>query len=223
MLTVLLTSSLTFAAYDYYSSIDRLNYDDFRVAILFVILSGLVPRLLYPLKDSSIVQALTATRQDLALGKIEVPAAVNQAEIALAGLRVGDILQEDLRDFLKVIRDLDAAFHDSIERLEAVLVDLPTVANSIPSEKLSIARSILELIDTKSRGRTEKIDSLKETLQKIQSRVRWVGGKTEESAKGIEEVWKTVDRALDGTLARSKECRDKADALRSRINAPPQA
>lgn len=194
------------------------QFDDLRIAILIAAIADLASRLTKSLQGAATVQTLSAIRRELALGRIDVRAAANQTEIALAGMGVGDVLQEEVRAFLDAIGKINAAFDDAITRIGAVLSDVPQPEQTWTTEKATVARTVLDVCEERTKNAFKDYDTVKERLSKLRSRIRWVGRKTEESSRGVDEVYKTIYNALDEIVAKSKDYRSKAKNLAERLD-----
>lgn len=209
---------LLMATSSFWFALGKITFDDFRIALLFTVLGELIGRLVSTNKDAPVVQSLIEIRRDLALERIDVRGAINQTDIVLAGMQVGDVLKNEVRAFQESVGKITAALQDVIARIDAVTAELPAQGELFSKEQSTVARTVLDACDDRTKTALKSYDVVKLRRDKLQSRIRWIGRRTEESVQGIEAVEDAVTKSLDDILARVKEYRSKADQLKKELS-----
>lgn len=74
-------------------------------------------------------------RRDLAFDQISVENAVQQADIALTGLTMSDILQEDVQKILGLIEKMNLDYGKEIDAVKAIKKQLPNNLTELSSDQ----------------------------------------------------------------------------------------
>jgi hypothetical protein len=92
----------------------------------------------------------------------------------------------------------------------------------LSEEKTAIALSVFELCQANTRKALDEYDTVKVRRDKLRSRIRWVGRKTQESSQGVDAVYSAISNALKGIFAKIEEYEEKAKQLRERLGSVNQ-
>lgn len=193
--------------------IGAITFDDFRIALLLSVLGELGGRLTRVSKDFPTLQSLILIRREFALEKIDIRAAINQTEVALAGMRVNDVLQEDIRAYLEPVGKMLAVYHDAITRMDALHAELPPEPECLTKEGATVARTVLELCKDKIQTTKGDLDIIRQRARKVHKRMKWFHNASNER----DVVYQAMERALTDLEQKIDEFTSKAMRLRNRL------
>jgi hypothetical protein len=181
------------------------NIDDFRIAALFIVLYYLSRTLVGLRGKTPILSSLVTTRRELLLGRIDIDIATQQIDIALAGLRVSDILHEDVRELLELRGAYSAEMCKASKKTKAMRATIKDITKSgeKPDEQdLSIVESLADSIQSHVQKGSEIQDEIDQRLQRFDRKVIFLAHSSREAGPAITEV-------LDQINAAAKEARHR--------------
>jgi hypothetical protein len=114
-------------SYSLFSSPIGVSVDDFRIAALLLVMVCLL-RILGTLRTKTpILESLIKIRREFLLGHVNTSTAVQQVEIALEGLRVDDILQEEVGGMLYLWSSAGAEIQKASEKIAAIQASVQAI------------------------------------------------------------------------------------------------
>jgi hypothetical protein len=138
---------------------------------------------------------------------------MRQTEIVLAGMRVGDVLQKEVNEFLTPVGKIIAVYNDAIIRIDAIQKEVVSGSSLLTPDKRTVIQSVLSYCE----GKTESVGDIFKTLlsghKKLHARIRWVGRKTEEGKKDVKAVYEATSKALADISDKMREYREKKEHL----------
>jgi hypothetical protein len=176
---------------------------------------------------SPILASLVSIRRDLALDRMDVNSATRQLDIALSGMQVRDLLQEDVKEILD--------YYDGVNKLSKEVIQSHKTAESfIPAVPLDLKNAELlrdlqasRALIIVSKGYLKDMTSLhKELIRSIRTFARKatrIALMDIRAAKGIEEVAKKITEAqndAENLLAAAREQVEKVELKTSAIMRP---
>jgi hypothetical protein len=199
----------------YARNLAEATFDDWRVALFFLVIAELMTRLTKPMKDAPTVEALIAIRRDLVLGRIDLIAATRQAEIVFMGMRVSDVLQDEIREYLDVITRNNAQLDEALTKLAAVEVDLPPGDSLLLQDKGMVLKTVLDACDRDYKECMKRGETILAKWRKIDSRMSWMWSPA--TSRDIVDVRKQIADGFQTVLERWKKYGSKASILRKRL------
>ncbi len=103
-----------------------LNLTDYRFGGLLWSISFLLSNLVIGSNRPRLLDTLIELRRDLALGRIDVTSAIKQFDIALSGLQVSDLFQEQIKNVLALLEKANQEVKSAGECIEVATTRLST-------------------------------------------------------------------------------------------------
>jgi uncharacterized protein YdcH (DUF465 family) len=189
---------------------------DIRLAILLLAGLYILSLLLSSQSKNPLLQNLMSTRRDLALGRIDIESAREQAKIALLGLRFADVLQEYMSDLLSKIEERNKMFQRLIAKLEE-LDNFILADEELPDEETEVFKSTM----LSAYSTLEELDSLigliDELFAPIERRIIFMGSFADIPDEEISEVLDVLKDSSKDTHMYLDEVGDKTVSLHKRI------
>lgn len=189
----------------------------YQVAGLFLALFYLIPLLLEG-REPALCKLLTEIRRDLALGKVSDDVARLRLEIVVAGMTVGDFLEEDTSKLLKLFQDQDIEYREILTRVEAAESLLSKSIRELGKEEVVFLKSSIESAWVHAKASDEKQKEIDGSFKKFERRLKWIASLPGCSHSAIGEV---VDKIRDGLVQPSKtwqELKPKLEGLQVRYD-----
>jgi len=190
------------------------------VASVYVMMKMVRGRHPNPLLDS-----LVEIRRDLALGELDYATAHNKTELAILGLRVEDVLQREIADFLFTLNTISekcTTFESSVRALDELIKDLATGTAPDGAERLrkkSYIRALTESCATNKTNLQELMKIGNAQSDRLVKRVRLVRKASPAARADIERIQanikdniakcdessKRLQRSVEELLTRAKD------------------
>jgi len=148
------------------------SVSDYQIGALLLVTSHLIQMLLGQSTQSPLISSLRDIRRDLVCGRQELKAAIDQIDVALLGLKVHDVLQDEVHTLLKSISDFRSILREANEQAQALASTLP---NQPTGEQLVVARATLKSIWNDMEGLLPLFSRVRGDWVKFEKRYRWVG------------------------------------------------
>jgi hypothetical protein len=185
-----------------------------RVSTLFLIGLYLIQLLLRGQTGTPLLNTLIELRRSLVLGQIDYQSAFKQAEVAFSGLRVSDVLQDEVNIMLSHMNEINI-------RLESMRKELQALESheSDPALASTIQRSLSSLLDEIEKS----LEILESGTQRLGKRIRWIfmiapnsegelksiQSKLLESIRSIRENIQSVAQHLENLKGKHEETTQK--------------
>jgi hypothetical protein len=190
--------------------------DDFRIAALLVVLFYLLVIFVGLEDETPILNSLITTRRELLLGRINIDTAIQQVDIALAGLQVSDILHQDVSDLLDLWSTCGLEMQEISKRITAIRATIERIAQSgeEPSEHtLSVVESLFESIHSHLDKAFETLDEIKRRWDRFDRKALLLARSAKEARPAVLEVASRIELARNEALERLNDLRERLDAL----------
>jgi len=198
------------------NSSTAISPDDIRIAGLSLVLYHLL-RILAGMGSSvPVLGALVTIRRQLALGQMDIETAIRQTDIALSGLQVSDILQEDLRELLGFWAQYAAETGKLCEKASALrqIVERPTRNHDTDDHDKAIVESLIQAIESHSTKATEVLESITKSLPSFCRKAAWIRSTSKGVQPAVDEIMDQIERAAKESAALSDELARESQDLR---------
>ena len=189
---------------------------DIRLVLLLLAGLYLLSLLLSSQSQNPLLQNLIVARRDLALGRIDIKDAKEQAKIALLGLRVADVLQEYISNVLSRIEERNIVIQKTITKLEEadkfVLAD-----EELSEEEYEVYRTSMLSVNSALKELLSFESDFRELLAPIERRIIFMKSFADVSSEEIKEVWDIIGDSMSGSVLHYDEMTGKADFFQNRI------
>jgi hypothetical protein len=139
--------------YDYYSYI---NMTEFRFAGLLWIIIFLILKLNTDIPKPILFDTLIELRRDLLLEKIDISSASKQFDIALSGLEISDLLQDEIREILHTYDKISKEYKIAADNLALIQETLAKASKPLQKEDCNLIKPVLGTVESQ----VEKITAL---------------------------------------------------------------
>lgn len=190
-----------------------ISVSDFRVAGLLYVISFLIPMLAEHSKDNPLLTSLIEIRRDLAFGHVDLQTAVQQSDIAIAGLKAEEALRVGFSDLLQFMEELDQEVRKLAGNIEQIKAELPKSGESVTQEHEDKAKQAAKTIGEQMRKLADKGFQMSRKIKKIRRRAALFGDVSPESKKAGKEVIAKIEEARDKLLLRTVEMAQSAFSI----------
>jgi len=190
------------------------NIADFRFSALFVGGFYLVVLLCWIPQDSRILSSLIEIRRKLVFHNLNITEAVRQTEIALTGLKVSNLLQNYIVNYLKLCDEFNSKNDLILKKLEIIDVIANKKGRSeISAADIEISQSVMDSIQ-KITGEIEYLikEDIPRALRPIQIRAVMISRISKQADDEIINLLKQLEDAVESMKERTQK-------VRSRINS----
>ena len=184
----------------------EVTVDDLRMTGLIVAVTFLLLILSSLRTNSPIRNSLINIRRSLALGRISIDSAISQLDVAIAGLKVQDVLQEDVSRLLDLFSDYASEARMASKNIKAMRMPIDSAVRKAGTEESLDDELILVLniYDATSRH-LARIDDLNERMDHELDRLGW-------RMALVSRFSTRSDDSLDDVMEKIREEGRKADA-----------
>jgi hypothetical protein len=208
LLSVGLTAHLVSVRTSYPNGV---NASDLRFAGLLIVISFLLPLIPEESKNRPLLSRLKEIRRDLAFGWIDVDTALQQADIALTGMPVDDVLQEDIRVVLEKFEKTDAEYKRVISKMDTLLSEIPANDVDITKEILDNSKSTLKEFCAVVEKESKESKELKRVITRLRIHRALADHISSDSVSAAQDVLQKIESAQN-------ELTEKAENLLARLN-----
>ena len=173
--------------------IGALTQPEIRFAGIVVAFAFLLTKVVTPV-SSRVVDSLVGIRRDFAFGRIGVQDAVQQADIAIQGARLSDVLQKDVAIYLSLLEES----HIEIGKAEGKAAALRSTLESQPdtNERAVVEKAVRESIIDHLRSVKVKISAAGQQVVRIKQRVNFLTGLTSDEDADADALQRRMQDAL---------------------------
>lgn len=134
--------------------------------LLIVLCDGMNP--------APITSILLEIQRDLSFGRITIENAYRQADIALAGLRMSDVLQRELQPLVSALEKLNTSRQEASARLNLAkkMLDEHGGTQRMNDEQIQVFKSVLESANTYFAQNRETDSEVKRLAEKMQNKLK---------------------------------------------------
>lgn len=179
---------------------------DIKVALLLTFIAATFELMGRLPTISPILPSLISIRRDLALDKIDVDQATGQIDIALSGMKVGDLLQENVKEILDQYDAINNILKQMTEGSKAIESLLPLVTSKTsPVDLESISKAVEALFEKKDKqiNDLEVVQKkLSESTKRYMAKARQITAYDKRASKPIDEVTIKIEKAGEETASR---------------------
>ena len=205
------------------SASNSIGFSDYRASAILVVVSLLLFALVRINQGPPLLSSLLRIRRELAFGMIEVEDAFARADIAITGLRVSDLLQDNIREVLEALDRQDVMERDVIERYGKIKNDYLAEPPSSPNLKeldeivkeIGACIEILELSMKDFKAERKSFDRLLRWLN-------WIATLAPDAKQDIGEVFTSVEQGLHRVETKRRQQREEFDGIRTGVDAAYQ-
>lgn len=197
---IFLLSLLFWSAISYYLAIissKSISMFEYRTSILLVVISYLVALLSHGIRKTPILDSLIDIRRDLAFNRIDIDTAIQQSDIAVSGMQVSDVLQEEVRDLLQLIDKINIELAESLKRSKSIESILLKDSNT---ELLEDQKTILKTMDLAELQHSENIKKLvaefKLHIRRLKKRFKWILFISKKSVSVLNNIIGKIEAAV---------------------------
>ncbi|MCX6571732.1 MAG: hypothetical protein NT006_10020 [Candidatus Aminicenantes bacterium] len=184
-------------------NLDSFSPSDIKVALLLTLITttfALMGRM--PIM-SPILPSLDSIRKNLVLNKIDVDRATSQLDIALSGMKVGDLLQENVKEILDQYDAINNVLKQTTEDSKAIESLISHAASNVSVDELkNISRATGALFDKKDKQGEDLValqKKLSESVKKYQAKAGQIIVFDKRASKAIDEVSINIEKAGEET------------------------
>lgn len=188
------------------------NISDYRVGSLLTALSYLILLLTRKGGDTPLLSSLVNLRRDLVFGKISVEYAVDQADIALRGLQISDVLQEDVRYMLELFNKVSSESEMIISKVNAIKLQLPENLSELSAEQRLLIKTTVESFKSHIDEEEELIKSIDKKLDKFIRKLSWLGV-IKKPSKELFEILIKLKSAISSVKNKIREAEESMDSI----------
>lgn len=189
------------------------NVSDYRVGALLLVTSFLIQKLSGQSTQSPLISSLRDIRRDLVCGRQELKAAIDQIDVALLGLKVHDVLQEEVSTLLKSHSDYRSILRKLNVQTQALASTLP---NQPTGEELIVARATLKSIWNDTEGLPPLLSRLREDWKKFEKRALWVGRFLDENIE-LKTILSKLKKAFEDSHKEQEKFQELYEDLKGRV------
>ena len=189
----------------------------------FLIATGVLLLLLLTrgARHVSMLASLINVRRALAFGKIDVDTAIQQTDIILTGMRMQDLVQEDLKRLLEYIDQVEEEFAEASKNLDGAEAEIAGLSGQLsPEQEIRVRRTV----DSNNQHieKAEKVrEKLVRQLDKFSKRVRRTYILSREGFDAAMEAYSKIGAEGERRRERYHSIRDRTRALAERLKPGP--
>lgn len=191
---------LFWSAISYYLAIissKSINMFEYRTSILLFVISYLVALLSHGIRKTPMLYSLIDIRRDLAFNRIDIDTAIQQSDIAISGMQVSDIVQEEVRDLLQLIDKINIELAESLKRSKSIESILLKDSNT---ELLEDQKTVLKTMGFAEVQHSENIKKLvgefKLHIRRLKKRFKWIVFVSKNSESAINDIIGKIEAAV---------------------------
>lgn len=121
---------------------------DVRLALVIAAIFYLSCKLVFIPRGNLTLDLLTTIRRELLFGRIELEPAIQQVDIALAGLRASDLLESYVTKLLSLYRDAKSVFSKSVSFVDQLEEWQSGTVEKMSPEQLTFRRELTKALDS---------------------------------------------------------------------------
>lgn len=192
---------------------------EYRATGLLIVASYIIFSLLSTKGKPSLENSLLRVRRDLAMNRISFEEAVQRLDIALVGLKVREVLQDDLEGILAAYDEADSICRRFSEDLDLLLVEMQ---NQKDKERISPdeTRRSIQITDALKQSMNARLQSLTWVGKEIEKRRRQLNfklglirGARSVSKEVLEDLMKKLNEAKERQTAKLNAIKDRTARL----------
>ena len=227
LVSFLITAPMTIFLIGYYvvlvNNFRSFSPSDLKVAVLLTLI-GCVLVLMADLPITSpILSSLISIRRDLVLDKIDIVWASRQIDIALSGMQVGDLLQDNIKEILDYYDTINNALKKLTRTMEAIQKQIPGEPSDLREGEYSSNMEAICALKDVFKSDADYLDSVQGKLiigiKKFDGKAKQIMSMDKRSAKGIEEVIRLIQIAQEESNKVNDAEKEQRILLKAKLDA----
>lgn len=227
LVSFLITAPMTIFLIGYYvvlvNNFRSFSPSDLKVAVLLTLI-GCVLVLMADLPITSpILSSLISIRRDLVLDKIDIVWASRQIDIALSGMQVGDLLQDNIKEILDYYDTINNALKKLTRTMEAIQKQIPGEPSDLREGEYSSNMEAICALKDVFKSDADYLDSVQGKLiigiEKFDGKAKQIMSMDKRSAKGIEEVIRLIQIAQEESNKVNDAEKEQRILLKAKLDA----
>ncbi len=197
---------------------------DLKLAVLATLFTSILVLMIdLPTTSSPILSSLISIRRDLVLDRADVTWAGKQTDIALSGLQVGDLLQENIKEILDYYEIINGLLNKLSRTMGAIQAQIPNEPSDLRKDEYS---SNLDAID--ALGAVFKVDAdsldfvqgkLKASIERFRKKSNQIAALDKRSMREIEEVIRLIQNAQEESDKVNSAEKEQGKLLQTKLTA----
>lgn len=190
------------AALVYYP--EGINVANFRIAGLLIVIGYSFYLLLEVSTKVPLLSRLTEIRRDLSFGRIDLKAAINQAEIIIAGILPDEKLQEDIDVLRTLVEQRNLEFNKIYDKIVPLSKEISMESANITEEYEKKAKNILLPCLDEIESFLKKDEEETKLERNLRIHISMVKDESPETVKSAEDFLKRIEE-LDTEMTNKAE------------------
>jgi hypothetical protein len=187
------------------------DFGALRVALLAYALVYLVYLFLRGGRPSPLLQSFLAIRRDLVLRQTEPEVAMRQIDMALAGMRIADVLQTDIKAILDDFDGANREYSEAVDKLGALRVVIAQRNDALRKSTQPLTGSVLDAVGTHLNCAGALLASIEGKIKRLNRKIQFLSPDMDEK-QTMDEIFRSID-AASADLSR-KSSKIKAELTR---------
>jgi hypothetical protein len=204
MLVPFLITIYTLSHYYYYYKDNISSINEFKIGSIIAALIYLVILLSSQKSNTPLLSSLISIRRNFGINKISYEEAIQQTDIALLGLRINDVLQDNVRRILDWFERINIEYDEMISNINAFKNDFPADLKELTKEKCSILKAVIDSVS----NHFDKISHLLDDAKKEKNKFEWkliLLNIKKTAPKEIQEIRDKFNKEIDKMDAKLQE------------------
>lgn len=189
------------------------SVSDYRVAGLLVAISQLFTLLAKRAPNTPLLQTLIGIRRNLAFGKLDLEDAKRQIDIALEGMTVSDVLQDEIAKLLSKVERISIHLEAASKEIQAFTASISTGEPGLSEDQRTLLRAVKQSAETHIARIDEIHGELLLRLKKLRRRASMLIGISPETKPEVGTMGAGIGVALQSITDRKNQLVEKIREL----------
>lgn len=185
------------------------RFADMRLGILFWAACFLLIKLTQLGKKSALLLSLIEIRRDLAFRRIDVKFAQESADIALAGMRLTNVVQGNVHELIKLLEKMDDEARIIGTRYDMALSKLPTKKATLTGKRKELISAVIDSCKEHIEKEKELINQYNEKLKPFGKRLFRLSSKKDPEFNEILDKIKVARKETEKMIDENNKKLDK--------------
>ena len=206
MTVMYMTSGLSFLILAISEGIDSINYAELKIGGLSFGILYLFRIILNIRRPPILLKSLEEIRRSLALGKSDLSSSIRQADVALLGLKVADVLQNEIEEYIQLSSEYNERCVGLRKKLSIAGETLEGIPDGAEDDHPGVI-VLLSLVNDMTAD-TEKNSEISERMFKLLDRTERITRLMERANTGIgeeiDEIWSMMREEAEASAQHRK-------------------
>lgn len=200
LINMVILGILVWSLFGYYANIIysiNVTVSEYRIAGLLIVITYLLTILTQGTQTSPILSSLIEIRRNLCFNKIDIDTAIQQIDIALVGMKLDNLIQEEIGGLLTLFDKTNSEYSEALIKtnvIESILCDKTN--DQSKEQKIVVAKSLIESIG----HHVKKINKFSNVLDlhfnKLTKRLKWIVFVSTDREKIISSIIDKIKSAI---------------------------